>query len=102
MTVSRDGPRWHASVLARVTQDLPTRPTRRQQAAGRVGVDLGVKSALVLSDPLSLQAGQAPVLTVDNPRLLQNTARVGTSKAARGASGELCAFLFGKGVGAVA
>ncbi|MFD4764312.1 RNA-guided endonuclease InsQ/TnpB family protein [Streptomyces sp. NPDC058439] len=75
LTVSRHGHRWHASVLARVEQELPVRPTRRQQAAGRVGVDLGVKTVLALSDPLTLQRGQAPVLAVDNPRLLQNTAR---------------------------
>ncbi|MFI5808939.1 RNA-guided endonuclease InsQ/TnpB family protein [Streptomyces sp. NPDC051561] len=75
MTVARDGHRWHASVLARIEEELPTRPTRRQQAAGRVGVDLGVKSALVLSDPLTLHARQAPTLTLDNPRLLANTAR---------------------------
>ncbi|MFI6689195.1 RNA-guided endonuclease InsQ/TnpB family protein [Streptomyces sp. NPDC050485] len=75
LTISRDGHRWHASVLARIEQDLPTRPTRRQQAAGRIGIDLGVKSALTLTDPLTLHAGQTPILTIDNPRLLANTAR---------------------------
>ncbi|MFJ6722383.1 RNA-guided endonuclease InsQ/TnpB family protein [Streptomyces sp. NPDC091259] len=75
VTVARDGHRWHASVLARVTQQLPDKPTHRQQAAGRIGIDLGVKSALVLSDPLVLHQGADPVLTVDNPRLLANTAR---------------------------
>ncbi|MFI5987676.1 RNA-guided endonuclease InsQ/TnpB family protein [Streptomyces sp. NPDC051555] len=75
LTVAREGHRWHASVLARITQELPQQPTRRQRAAGRVGVDLGVKAALVLSDPLTLHRGAPPVLTVDNPRLLENTAR---------------------------
>ncbi|MFE3688177.1 RNA-guided endonuclease InsQ/TnpB family protein [Streptomyces sp. NPDC059095] len=75
LTVSRKGHRWYASVLARIEQDLPTRPTRRQQAAGRIGIDLGVKTALTLSDPLTLHRGQDPVLAIDNPRLLENTAR---------------------------
>ncbi|MFE7354689.1 hypothetical protein ACFU8Q_16150 [Streptomyces sp. NPDC057543] len=66
LTVSRHGHRWHASVLARVEQELPVRPTRRQQAAGRVGVYLGVQTVLTLTDPLTLQRGQDPVLAVDN------------------------------------
>jgi putative transposase len=52
VTVSRGGHRWYASVLCKVTQDIPDRPTRRQRERGRVGVDLGVKHLAVLSQPL--------------------------------------------------
>ncbi|MFB7553392.1 hypothetical protein [Streptomyces sp. NPDC056154] len=45
LTVSRHGHRWHAAVLARVEQELPVRPTRRQQAAGRVGAATPTSSA---------------------------------------------------------
>lgn len=39
VTVSRAGHRWYASVLCKVTADLPERPTRRQRERGRVGVE---------------------------------------------------------------
>lgn len=52
VTVSRTGDRWYASVLCKVEQDLPERPTRRQAAAGTVGVDVGVKVLAALSKPL--------------------------------------------------
>ena len=48
VTVSRSGHRWYASVLVKQQQELPT-PTRRQRAAGTVGVDLGVKVTAALS-----------------------------------------------------
>ncbi|MFD4949067.1 hypothetical protein ACFWNT_42900 [Streptomyces sp. NPDC058409] len=51
MTVSRAGHRWYASVLCKVTTDLPEKPTRRQQARGTVGVDLGVKHLAALPAP---------------------------------------------------
>lgn len=48
VTVSRSGHRWYASVL--VEQQHQTRqPSRRQRAAGAVGVDLGVKATAALS-----------------------------------------------------
>lgn len=49
VTVSRGGGCWYASVLCVVKQDAPEKPTRRQVAAGTVGVDLGVKDLAVLS-----------------------------------------------------
>ncbi|WP_073791828.1 hypothetical protein [Streptomyces sp. CB01580] len=41
VTVSRAGHRWYASVLCKVTTDLPDRPTRRQAERGTVGVESG-------------------------------------------------------------
>ncbi|MFD5426367.1 RNA-guided endonuclease InsQ/TnpB family protein [Streptomyces sp. NPDC127084] len=52
VTISRTGHRWYASVLCKVTVDLPERPTRRQRDRGRVGVDFGVKHLAALSEPL--------------------------------------------------
>lgn len=52
VTVSRAGHRWYASVLCKVTTELPERPTRGQRERGRVGVDLGVKHLAALSKPL--------------------------------------------------
>ncbi|MFJ4206539.1 hypothetical protein ACIP2Y_43985 [Streptomyces sviceus] len=51
-TVSWAGHRWYASVLCKVTTELPERPTRRQRERGRVGVDVGVRHLAVLSQPL--------------------------------------------------
>lgn len=48
VTVSRHGHRWYASVLVEQQQVLPG-PSRRQRAAGTVGVDLGVKVTAALS-----------------------------------------------------
>lgn len=63
VTVSRAGDRWYASVLCKVQQQLPERPTRRQAAAGTVGVDAGVKVLAALSKPLP----DGRVL-IENPR----------------------------------
>lgn len=52
VTVSRQGHRWYASVLAAVTMDVPDQPTRAQRERGTVGVDLGVKALAALSKPL--------------------------------------------------
>ncbi|MFJ5680252.1 RNA-guided endonuclease InsQ/TnpB family protein [Streptomyces sp. NPDC093097] len=74
VTVSRGGHRWYASVLCKVTMDIPDRPTRRQAERGKVGVDLGVKVLAGLSKPLP---PDGPVrvsgdgLLVDNPRPLR-------------------------------
>lgn len=79
VTVSRAGGRWYASVLTAVRQDLPDRPTRRQQQAGTIGVALGAGRGtdLVasLSGPISLDG--LPVTAVPNPAYLAaDTARV--------------------------
>lgn len=50
VTISRGGSRWYASVLAKEQLVLPAKPTPRQQAAGMVGVDLGVHHLAALSD----------------------------------------------------
>lgn len=64
VTVSRSGHRWFAAV--QVEEDLRARPTSwRQQAAGTVGVDLGVKVAAALS------TGEI----VENPRTKRSHAR---------------------------
>lgn len=65
-TISRTGHRWYASVLCKVTVDLPERPTRRQRQRGRVGVDLGVKHLAVLSQPLESNVDTTAFVT--NPR----------------------------------
>ncbi|MFD7639507.1 helix-turn-helix domain-containing protein [Kitasatospora sp. NPDC059795] len=39
VTVSRGGTRWYASVLTKVLQDVPDKPTRAQIERGTVGVD---------------------------------------------------------------
>ncbi|WP_371681017.1 RNA-guided endonuclease InsQ/TnpB family protein [Streptomyces sp. NBC_01276] len=75
VTVSREGHRWHASVLCRVEQSIPDRPTRRQVAAGRIGADLGVSTLATFSDPLTLHSHARAVEAVDNPRHLENTRR---------------------------
>ena len=49
VTVSRQGGHWYASIL--IAHPARTvKPTRRQTAAGTIGVDLGVKTAATLSD----------------------------------------------------
>lgn len=73
VTVSRGGHRWYASVLCKVTVELPDRPTRRQAAAGTIGVDLGVTHLMALSQEVDL--GQGPTQLVDNPRYLKATLR---------------------------
>ncbi|MFF4647239.1 IS607 family element RNA-guided endonuclease TnpB [Streptomyces sp. NPDC001389] len=69
VTVSRGGHRWYASVLCKVTTTLPAAPTRRQGAAGTVGVDLGVKHLAVLSAPLT--ASDPDSAFIENPRHLR-------------------------------
>lgn len=73
VTVSRGGHRWYASVLCKVMMDLPTRPSKAQQEAGTVGVDMGVKYLAALSKPLT-QADEASTL-VANPRHLKTSSR---------------------------
>ncbi|MGW7350986.1 RNA-guided endonuclease InsQ/TnpB family protein [Streptomyces sp. NPDC054784] len=66
VTVSRGGHRWYASVLCKVQQEVPDRPTARQRERGRIGVDLGVKVLAALSKPL--QPGDESSRFVVNPR----------------------------------
>jgi putative transposase len=55
VTVSRAGSRWYAAILVEDTVELPTQPTQRQQAGGRIGVDLGVRSLATLSTGESIE-----------------------------------------------
>lgn len=64
VTVSRGGHRWYASVLVREPFDEPA-ATKRQRAAGTVGVDLGTHHLAALSDGT----------TIDNPRHLRRARR---------------------------
>lgn len=73
VTVSREGHRWYASVLCKVLEELSDRPTRRQEAAGTIGVDLGVTHLMALSQPVDF--GLGPTQLVDNPRHLKTAAR---------------------------
>lgn len=64
VTISRGGHRWYASILVRTPIAEPVRPTRAQQRAGTVGVDLGVHTFAALStgeligNPRHLKASQ--------------------------------------------
>ncbi|GCD96943.1 RNA-guided endonuclease InsQ/TnpB family protein [Embleya hyalina] len=69
VTVSRAGNRWYASILAEVEQEIPARPTRRQRAAGTVGVDLGVRALATLSRPLEPDRPDSD--RIPHPRLLE-------------------------------
>jgi putative transposase len=42
--------RWHVSLTVEIPREIRTGPSARQQAGGTVGVDLGVRSLVVLSD----------------------------------------------------
>lgn len=72
VTISRGGHRWYASILVKTPQPAAVRPSRRQQAAGTVGVDIGVYHLAALSN------GEM----IDNPRHL-NKARAKLAKAQR-------------------
>lgn len=73
VTVSRGGHRWYASVLCKVTMEVPDRPSRRQRCRGAVGVDVGVKVLAALSKPL-LDDDPSSVLVV-NPRHLKRAGK---------------------------
>jgi putative transposase len=73
VTVSRSGHRWYASVLVKVNQELPEKPTRRQAERGTVGVDLGVKVLSALSQPLNPK--DPATALVANPRHLRKAAK---------------------------
>ena len=67
-TLTQAGHRWYASVLCRVSFDLPEGPSRRQRRRGRVGVDLGVKHLATLSEPLG---DSEATQFIPNPRHLR-------------------------------
>ncbi len=71
VTISRGGHRWYASILTKAPASTAT-PSRRQRAAGTVGVDAGVHHLAALS------TGDL----IDNPRHL-NHARTRLTKAQR-------------------
>ncbi|MFG2753956.1 RNA-guided endonuclease InsQ/TnpB family protein [Streptomyces xanthophaeus] len=75
VTVARHAHRWYASVLCTVHQQIPEQPTRRQRAAGRVGVDLGVKNRLALTGPLTLLPGHDPLTMIGKPDHVAATER---------------------------
>ena len=73
VTVSRRGHRWYASVLCKVTVEIPDGPTRAQRARGAVGVDAGVKVLAALSKPLD--AADPGTVIVPNGRPLAVASR---------------------------
>ncbi|WP_406458731.1 transposase [Streptomyces sp. NBC_00876] len=64
--MARAGHRWYASVLCKVTTELPDKPTGRQHARGTVGIDAGVKYLAALSQPLT--PDDPTTLFLINPR----------------------------------
>lgn len=79
-TVSQVADRWYVSFLVEVTTPAP-KPTRKQEKAGAVGVDLGVKYMAALSDTeapkrfnsdsgVTFTNGTKP--TIENPRWLKH------------------------------
>ncbi|MGD9622226.1 MAG: RNA-guided endonuclease InsQ/TnpB family protein [Mycolicibacterium sp.] len=76
VTISRGGHRWYASILVKApAPEVAARPTRRQRAAGTIGVDVGVHHLAALSNGT----------IIDNPRHL-TTARTRLTKAQRALS----------------
>ncbi|MEJ8631954.1 transposase [Streptomyces sp. MS2.AVA.5] len=73
VTIARDGHRWSASFNVRIAARPAARPSRRQQEAGWIGVDLGVAVFAALSDPLIV--GDDKLQLIANPRHLDNTQR---------------------------
>lgn len=65
VTVTRGASTWYASVLCKVQQEIPERPTRAARARGTVGIDLGVSHLAVLS------SGEF----IENPRHLAKAAK---------------------------
>jgi len=76
VTISRGGHRWYASVLVKTPAAAASPvPTKRQQATGTIGVDVGVHHLAALSDGT----------IVDDPRHL-NAVRARLTKAQRALS----------------
>ncbi|MER7970441.1 transposase [Streptomyces sp. NPDC096080] len=73
VTVAREGHRWFASFNVRMPAPAPVAPSRRQQSAGTIGVDLGVKVLAATSDPLLIGLGE--VQQFANPRHLDRAQR---------------------------
>ena len=49
-TVSRNADRWYVSFLVELSEPIARPATKKQRAAGGVGIDLGVKTLVTLSD----------------------------------------------------
>ncbi|MFJ5879906.1 RNA-guided endonuclease TnpB family protein [Kitasatospora cineracea] len=82
VTVSRGGNRWYGSVLAKVIQEIPDKPTHAQVSRGTVGADWGISHLATLSQPLDPAAPAKPpdllrpaAHQVANPRHLNAWAR---------------------------
>lgn len=73
VTVAREGSQWWASFNVRIAAPPPARPSRRQQDAGTVGVDLGVAVFAATSEPVITAAGKEQLFA--NPRHLDNARR---------------------------
>ncbi|MFF6888725.1 RNA-guided endonuclease InsQ/TnpB family protein [Streptomyces sp. NPDC012421] len=73
VTVAREGHRWFVAFNVRVPAGPAPRASRRQRAAGTVGVDLGVKVFAATSDPLLINSEETQLF--ENPRLLENAQR---------------------------
>lgn len=68
VTISREGHRWYASVLSRVQQDIPDKPTRRQRTGGLIAMDLGSQPLAKLSAPLD--PTDPSTAEISNPKYL--------------------------------
>lgn len=72
ITLAREGARWFAALSVEESTSLaPT--TRRQRAAGRVGVDLGVAHMATLTTPLEFNGVEG--IHLPNPRYLELSAK---------------------------
>lgn len=72
----RAGGRWMVAVVVTMPATAAAEPTRRQRAAGTVGVDLGVKALATLSDGTTI-ANRAPlrVMLAEKRRLARRLDR---------------------------
>ncbi|MFJ6017452.1 RNA-guided endonuclease InsQ/TnpB family protein [Streptomyces sp. NPDC092952] len=73
VTIAREGHRWVVAFNVRMPTGPAPRPSRRQRAAGTVGVDLGVKVFVATSDPVIVNGHKVQLF--ENPRHLENTRR---------------------------
>ncbi len=89
VTISRGGHRWYASILIKTHTAEPAEPTRRQRAAGTVGVDLGVhhlaafSTGDIIDNPRHYAAAQARLTKAQ--RALSRTQR-GSARRRRAAT----------------
>jgi putative transposase len=87
-TVSRTAHRWFVSFTVEVEREVPASPSRRQQAGGPVGVDLGVHHLAVLStgetvaNPKHLTASRRRLRTASRAYARSQPGSVGRRKQA--------------------